>query len=123
MTDPKTHERRRHYRGVSRPGLRIQCQFRVAGSDNELEEALTRNIGPGGAFIACPVQPDVGAQLELHMKLPGSLRTVVIFGEVRWFLEGDKATRGVGLRFIDLSADARLALSEYFASLFGAQAP
>jgi uncharacterized protein (TIGR02266 family) len=66
---------------------------------------VTRNIGPGGVFVATTRPLNVGAKVILTLDLRDDAQVVVqALAEVRWcrpFVELDDQPAGVGLRFID----------------------
>ncbi len=63
---------------------------------------VTRNIGPGGVFVATIGPLGVGAKVVLTLR--GESEVIEALAEVRWcrpFVDLDNQTAGVGLRFID----------------------
>jgi uncharacterized protein (TIGR02266 family) len=65
---------------------------------------LTKNIGPGGVFVATIRPLGIGAKVILTLDLHGDAQPVEALAEVRWcrpFVELDDQPAGVGLRFID----------------------
>ena len=115
-----TQERRKHFRGSPRPGRRVEIRFRPKGSSDKHQQAVTRNVGVGGAFIVYAGEPPkVGDTLELLVEVPGTedseAKTINVDGEVRWGSDGDRT--GFGVKFLSLGVDGLLTLSEYFASL------
>jgi hypothetical protein len=117
MSESKVHERRHNFRGIAQPGQQIQLKYRRKDSTEEVSSAVTRNIGIGGAFISGDIEHPVGTILELTICFPGTPDSVVIDAEIKRTVKGERATRGVGVEFTNITANSRLALSDYFASL------
>jgi len=119
MPRTEKHERRRHFRGKSRAGKRVDLSFRRADGKGDLVDAVTRNIGVGGAYILTDQPEPVGTRLEVHIRIPGDDPPIPVQAEVRWTTapEDDEDSAGMGVRFLDIDVDATLQLSEYFASL------
>lgn len=116
-------ERRGHFRGKPRPGRRVEVRYRLleAGGPGAEEQAFTKNIGIGGAFILTAQPAPPGAHLEIAVHVPEAPRPIEVKGEVRWIVDGrhDEPARehGMGIKFHALEVDQLLALNEYFASL------
>jgi uncharacterized protein (TIGR02266 family) len=113
-------ERRSHFRGKPRPGRRVEVSF--SGADGAPRRAHTRNIGVGGAFVVTTTPEPPGTRLTLSVLVPTASEPLRVRGEVRWITAGGAATGeppGMGLRFDPLDVEARLQLTEYFASLTG----
>jgi uncharacterized protein (TIGR02266 family) len=65
---------------------------------------VTRNIGPGGVFVATIGPLGVGAKVILTLDLRDNAHLIEALAEVRWcrpFADLDDQPAGVGLRFID----------------------
>lgn len=149
MSDVARHERRVHFRGTARAGRRVELRYRrvdlpepEAEPDTEPEaepqadpqaepdtggaggihQAVTRNIGVGGAYILTPDPEPIGARLEVELIVPTSEQPIAVAAEVRWFIhpEKDADGAGMGVKFLDIDVEALVRLSEYFASLTGA---
>jgi Tfp pilus assembly protein PilZ len=133
MSDAARHERRVHFRGSARAGRRVELRYRRAdppepeadpdtdGAGNP-HQAVTRNIGVGGAYILTPDPEPIGARLEIELIVPTSEQPIAVAAEVRWFIhpEMDADGAGMGVKFLDIDVEALVRLSEYFASLTGA---
>jgi uncharacterized protein (TIGR02266 family) len=119
MPRTEKHERRRHFRGKSRAGKRVELRFRRADGTTEFVDAVTRNIGLGGAYILTDRPEPVGTKLEVEIRIPGDEPGIPVAAEVRWNTapEDDEDSAGMGVRFADIDVDATLRLSEYFATL------
>ncbi|HEY1811853.1 MAG TPA: PilZ domain-containing protein [Kofleriaceae bacterium] len=75
--------------------------------------AQTRDIGVGGAFIACQITPPVGTTLTLELTLPTTDQQFTIPAVVRWA----SADGGMGVQFVGVDVDVLLELNDYFATL------
>lgn len=127
--DPQSRAKISHFRGKPRPGRSISVSYRpmAAGgaSATATVDAVTRNIGPGGAFILCSDPLPEGTRIELTLHLIRPRRDIEATAEVRWRVTESEAPSdiGMGVRFEDLGVEDLLALNEYFASLTGIDAP
>jgi len=75
---------------------------------------VTRNIGPGGVFVATLRPLGVGAKVIVALDLDGDAQLIEALAEVRWcrpFVELDDQPAGVGLRFIDTPLRAAIVTS------------
>ncbi len=121
MPSSQKHEKRRYFRGKARPGRRVDLYYRVAAdADGERTPAVTSNIGVGGAFILTEELPALGTELSIDIDVPTADELIKVAAEVRWTAsDGDET--GMGVKFLNLDVEALLKLSEYFASLTGAE--
>jgi len=118
MGDTSTPERRRHFRGKARAGRRIRVRYRRRGSES-WEQAETRNIGVGGAFILGAALP-AKTEIEVEIDISGRESPLRLGGEVRWSADGNgEDPLGVGVQFIDVDIDVLLELNSYLATLTG----
>ncbi|HTM23415.1 MAG TPA: TIGR02266 family protein [Kofleriaceae bacterium] len=119
MPRTEKHERRRHFRGKSRAGRRVDLRFRRAETGGDFVDAVTRNIGLGGAYILTDMPEPVGTRLEIEIRIPGGEPGIPVSAEVRWNTapEDDEDSAGMGVRFAEIDVEATLRLSEYFATL------
>ncbi|MBU0551270.1 TIGR02266 family protein [Myxococcota bacterium] len=83
---------------------------------NQFFTGFTKNISVGGLFIETYDTPELGEKIDLYFELPDGY-TVQVIGEVRWVRayrdEEDAPPPGIGIRFIDLSSQDRLAIDHY----------
>jgi hypothetical protein len=108
------HERRRHFRGKSRPGRVLPIRFRITSHGGAFITAQTRNIGVGGAFVVTPLAQPVGTELDLELQLPTSDQVFALRSLVRWATHD-----GMGVQFVGVDVDILLELNDYFATLTG----
>lgn len=111
--DGQQHERRQYFRGKARPGRVLPVRYRTTLHPAWIT-AETRNIGVGGAFIACPEVQAVGTALTVELSLPTSEQVFTLPAIVRWAA----ADEGMGVQFIGVDVDVLLELNDYFATLF-----
>ncbi len=121
-------ERRRHFRGRSRPGRRVDLQYhRVDGehaADGSMNATVvTANIGVGGAFLLTRAPEVVGTKLSISLAVPDLPYPLLLEAEVRWCVD-ENATigpgipgAGMGIKFDPLDVDSLLALQNYFSTL------
>jgi uncharacterized protein (TIGR02266 family) len=119
MTESSRIERRLHFRGKAKAGRRVDLAYRLlgeSGTPGDRTEAVTSNIGAGGAFILCAEPAAIGTKLVVELVVPTAEQTILADAEVRWVVDdGDEA--GMGVKFKQLDVESVLALSQYFASL------
>src|SRR5262245_28785488 len=91
-------------------------------SDHNFYTGLTQNISAGGLFIATHHLRRIGDRITLKFTLPGSEKMLAVETEVRWIRENSALVRagesgtGMGVRFINLSAEASAAISGFLES-------
>lgn len=88
-------------------------------SENNFFMGLTENISEGGVFVATHSLREVGARLEVELKLPGLAEAVRLQAVVRWvrlFQEGSDVPPGLGLQFLDVPDRAARAIREFVQS-------
>jgi uncharacterized protein (TIGR02266 family) len=112
MSDPPPN-RRQHER--------YQVEIKVDWSTREqfVSNHVT-NLSRGGLFIECDVTLPLGAELNMVLWPPGD-QPIRALGRVVWGYDVRRGTskivRGVGIRFIDISATDWLLLEKYLADL------
>ena len=127
MAESKKLERRVHFRGKARAGRRVELTYAPLGDDKvshgDAQSGVTTNIGVGGAFILSGQPLRVGTRLHVQLKVPTSEIPISVDAEVRWIVTRleDEHGAGMGVKFSGLDVEALLRLSEYFASLTGAE--
>ncbi len=116
-------ERRNHFRGRSQAGRRVDIIYRRADGEpartgDDQVQAVTANIGVGGAFILSEAPEPVGSALEVCILVPEQEHELVLRADVRWTRSGTAAEAGgMGLQFEPLEVGALLLLRDYFATL------
>ncbi len=103
------------------PRKRVRVKMQAAidlESDSNFYTGFSTNISEGGIFVATVNMPPRGAMVELHFSLPNGKR-MDVRGEVRWSREVNDKTPdifpGVGVQFLDLSADAHADIRNFVA--------
>jgi len=121
MDQADKRERRSHFRGAARPGKAVELTYRVDGGGEPVTTS-TRNIGVGGAFIATTSPLAIGTALRVDIRIPTADTFIGVDADVRWIEDGSEpdSEAGMGVEFRDLEPDDMVRLSEYFASLTGA---
>lgn len=109
----------RHFRSQPRPGIRVRIRYRRLDEPHAREvEALTRNIGVGGAFILTDSPLPIGTLLEISISSPATWEPVRVRAEVRWIGSGaGEDDVGMGVSFRDLHPRDVVALHDFFVSL------
>jgi len=110
--DGQRHERRQYFRGKARPGRVLPLRYRTTLHPRWIT-AQTRNIGVGGAFIACADVQPVGTPMTVELSLPTSDQVFTLPAIVKWSREKD----GMGIQFVGVDVDILLELNDYFSSL------
>ena len=98
----------------------------VLREDRSSFRGVTRNIGPGGVFVATIGPLGVGAKVILTLDLRGDSQVIEALAEVRWcrpFVDLDDQAAGVGLRFIDTPLRAAIVAAALQRSQQAATAP
>jgi uncharacterized protein (TIGR02266 family) len=99
-------------RNSERHAERFDLEVKVdLESDHNFYTGLTQNISVGGLFIATHQLRRIGDRLKITFSLPGTATPLTVETEVRWIRENSSLHRvdgstGMGVRFINLSADA-----------------
>src|SRR5688500_14683255 len=110
--DGQRHERRQFFRGKARPGRQLPIRFKTTLHPRWIT-AETRNVGVGGAFIACAEVQPVGTAMTVELSLPTSEQVFTLPALVRWSRERE----GMGVQFVGVDVDILLELNDYFSSL------
>lgn len=93
-------------------------RYRARGSES-WNQAETRNIGVGGAFILGASLP-TKTEIEVEIDIAGRDAPLLLGGEVRWSADGTgEDPVGVGVQFLDVDIDVLLELNSYLATLTG----
>jgi uncharacterized protein (TIGR02266 family) len=101
-------DRRKH------PRLSVSLEVDVSSGHN-FYAGRTRDISAGGLFIEGDLGLSPGAELTVRLHL--SDHRLTLRSEVMWVLAGeDERTVGVGVRFVELGADARAAIDAFMAT-------
>ena len=91
-------------------------------SDHNFYTGLTQNISAGGVFIATHHLRRIGDRIKIKFTLPGNNTPLDVETEVRWIRENsalhrvDEGSSGMGVRFINLSAEASAAINAFVES-------
>ena len=74
-------------------------------------EGLTSNVTPNGVFIHCPKPLKLNAVFDMDIDIPNSNQTISAKAEVvwsnRWGPDDEITPRGMGVRFVKISTEAR----------------
>jgi uncharacterized protein (TIGR02266 family) len=111
----KAAESHQNVRASERFDLEVKVDLE---SDHNFYTGLTQNISAGGLFIATHHLRRIGDQITLKFTLPGSDKPIAVETEVRWIRENTALRRaeggtGMGVRFINLSAEAKAAIDGF----------
>jgi uncharacterized protein (TIGR02266 family) len=102
-----------------RSAPRVELQLEVGlSSETNFYTGLTQDISTGGLFVATHHLHRVGQRLTVHLALPGNPVAVTVDCEVRWIrevspLSGPQTITGMGLKFVSLTPQARLAIATF----------
>lgn len=75
--------------------------------------AISVNISPGGLFLTAPARYRLGDHLLLAFKLPEQERAITVAAEVCWIRASGNEASGAGVRFLNPSVEATLAIQEF----------
>ena len=114
-TGAKPSSAQQNVRTAERFDLEVKVDLE---SDHNFYTGLTQNISSGGVFIATHHLRRIGDRITLKFTLPGSAKMVEVETEVRWIRENSALQRaeggtGMGVRFINLSAEAKTAIDAF----------
>jgi uncharacterized protein (TIGR02266 family) len=114
----KAAENIQNVRAAERFDLEVKVDLE---SDHNFYTGLTQNISAGGVFIATHHIRRIGDLITLKFTLPGSDKPVAVETEVRWIRENSALMRaegssGMGVRFINLSPEAKAAIDGFVQS-------
>jgi uncharacterized protein (TIGR02266 family) len=108
-----------------RTSPRIDLEIEVTlDSDSNFYTGLTQDISTGGLFVSTHKLRKIGQHMMVKFGLPGSGVSVVVECEVRWLREAGPLhdhrsvdhPPGMGLKFLNLSSEARLAIVAFLRS-------
>ncbi len=97
---------------ASRPGrasVQIQIALRSAGASFV---GTSSNLGVGGLFVMTDRLLSVGDRVSLEFTLPDHIHPTSVDAEVRWIRQEDAHPPGLGVRFVNPSIGAMVALHE-----------
>jgi len=97
---------------ASRPGrapVQIQIALRSAGASFV---GTSSNVGVGGLFMMTERPLSIGERVTLEFTLPDHIHPTSVDAEVRWIRQEDAQPSGVGMRFVNPSIGATVALHE-----------
>jgi uncharacterized protein (TIGR02266 family) len=89
----------------------------TVGSDHNFYAGFAEDLSAGGVFIATHKLKPVGSKIELSINLPDGFQMRAL-GEVRWirvFNETSDTPPGMGVKFIDVSAEAVSSINGFLA--------
>jgi uncharacterized protein (TIGR02266 family) len=101
-----------------RDSARVVLEVEVGlETDHNFYTGLTRDISSGGLFVATHLIRPVGERVGVRFTLPGRRAPIALETEVRWVRDGrtmrTDCPDGMGLRFLELPADARAAVAAF----------
>jgi uncharacterized protein (TIGR02266 family) len=70
------------------------------------------NIGTGGLFVMTDRRLSIGDRVTLEFTLPDHIHPTSVDAEVRWLREEDARPFGIGMRFVNPSIGATVALHD-----------
>jgi uncharacterized protein (TIGR02266 family) len=83
----------------------------VIKTDQGTMDGVTSNVTPNGVFIHCQKPLKLNEVFELTIDIPNSDQTLTARAEVtwsnRWGPDDDISPRGMGVRFVKISSEAR----------------
>jgi uncharacterized protein (TIGR02266 family) len=102
-------------RGATRFDVSYDLQVDIEG-DNIPYTGMIKDISSGGLFITTDEDHDVGDIVQLRFTFPTLESAIDCKGRVQWlrdrYTAGDMA-QGVGVQFVNLPEDARLAINAF----------
>jgi uncharacterized protein (TIGR02266 family) len=96
--------------------MAVQVTFE---SEHNFYTGLTRDLSGGGLFVATSQVQRVGELIHLVFTLPGAVEPIDTITEVCWVrttaLPGGGGETGMGLRFLQMSPQAKKAVQAFLA--------
>jgi uncharacterized protein (TIGR02266 family) len=77
---------------------------------------LALEVEQGGVFVATYRPVSIGTLVDLRLSLPDHDEPFTLSGVVRWtrpHIEGSDGVAGVGVKFVDLTEDARDTITQF----------
>ncbi len=112
LSDVSEEEKRRHRR------VRVTWPVAIDTVDGSIK-VETKDLSPGGAFLACENPLPIGKQFRLTIELPDGY-PLTLFSEVVWTnanVPNDKIVcRGMGIRFLKNGDEERTYLNTALSS-------
>ncbi len=96
-------ELRRHQRAP----IDVPVQFVIKGTQ-ERQAGQAKDISLGGMYVETPHTPKFGAEVLVHVTLPGQKAAFALPGVVRWVRAGE----GMGIQFGLIGARETHAITE-----------
>jgi type IV pilus assembly protein PilZ len=86
-------------------------------TDNNFYTGLTQDLSGGGVFVATSQIRAVGERIKVVLSVPGQAAPFEILTEVRWVRSTSLSRAvdepGMGLRFLQMSPQAKKAVSDF----------
>lgn len=95
---------------ASRPGRASVALPIALRSGQQSFVGTSNNIGIGGIFVVTDRPSSVGDRFTLEFTLPAHIHPTSIDAEVRWIRRADEGPSGFGMRFVNPSIGAMVAL-------------
>ncbi|MFH2010704.1 MAG: PilZ domain-containing protein [bacterium] len=93
------------------PRFRAALRVRLGGGGAETAQsadwATTRDVGAGGAFLRCDKPFEPGTRLRLIIEPLDDGPSLEVEAEVKWCAPADAPEPGLGVRFVQPSAELR----------------
>jgi uncharacterized protein (TIGR02266 family) len=99
----------------SAPRLATDLSVKITHQGKTRREVLA-DLSEGGAFVRSPQPAEIGDMLEVHLRPPGSLTSILLNARVAWIRPTGDAP-GMGLEFFEVDPKAMLRLGKVLAQL------
>jgi hypothetical protein len=94
-------------RAYQRSPIDAPLTFVLKGKHDQSFQGVGKDIAVGGMFIECAKPAAFGAEVIVHVRLPGNSKTFALPGTVRWLGGG-----GMGVQFGNLGAVETYTITE-----------
>jgi uncharacterized protein (TIGR02266 family) len=102
---------------ATRASVRLATDLKVRITHlGQTRREFLADLSQGGAFVRSGMPAEIGEILELHLRPPGSLTSIVLSARVRW-VRATGAEPGMGLEFLDTDAKVLDRLGKVLARL------
>lgn len=107
----------RDLRRAARAKVQVPARY---VSENLTIEGTVTDLSPDGVFFCSDYLDAKGEPVRISIEVPWRDRPLQLRGEVRWVSESPR-TGGMGIRFMDVSFEDRVALSSLGVAASGAE--
>jgi c-di-GMP-binding flagellar brake protein YcgR len=95
----------------------IDFTYRIKGTADLPDKAVTKNISPGGIRALVDGKIKKGDWLELNIFIPTLKNSILAIGKVIWTVDENEGRIGVGIKFEEIDQEMKNKFLEYICQL------